>query len=644
MILTTIIPISVFAETETEIYSDNFNSYANVDAMLESGKWQLFKNSDGSITLSDGMVVIPDVGAAGIRYNLPETLAEGKVKVEASMKTDNGATLLFELLPEGADRGLYAVTNIGSADGCVMHKQKSWGTDGYSWLYTGTTGTWYHITIVIDIAEQKYDITVQNEENTQILQTETGLVTSMQDDNGNLPNLAAIQFRNWGNTKTNSAIDNFKISKFETEQVIPEPVDDLIFEENFENMTIENMEADNWSTSDVKATVEKFDETHGNSFKITAQDTYLLKYFPEITIGKYVFTYSLYTGGGWTIAETLSSNNWNHFLGLALFDDRGSFYYSDTGGFSEYYLCTTDSPRDWVDVENIIDLDNKTITYKVKDFNGEEYFKTLDKLVAATDKTTPISGINAFRVRNWSGNPLYIDDVKLERYNPAPKIADTSVSMEDFFGETIGNIKEDVTPAVRKIKLDFGTAISKEDAETAITLTDSNGQTANYSITSDENGTVTLIMASAFKSKETYTLRVADTLKGINGKDIDKEYELVFCTGASNVMSRFADVTVNGNAVSKISELNKGDILKIKTDFVNTTNEKASMSVIITYFKDNICIKTESISIADIAPGTMDIEPQTFVIYDMNDITEVKLFLWNSCKGMLPYVDAYSIK
>lgn len=627
-------PICSNAE-ENISYAENFDLVTNTDALDDTWRDSWYIGGTRPEIQGEGenkyLAIAKDNGIEWCPFS--EGFNSGKVSVKMSVKAMDGSAGLVEML-SGEDsvyfrKGLYASQITGRSFGIL----KSWDSPK---IATGVSGEWYDLIYTLDFDNGTYGIQIIKDD--KVFTQKRDIPMTMEDYNETLPDLYALRFRNWGEGMF--YVDNLSVSRVThvTDR------DDVIFEQDFEDVTVGDINKYGFSTNDAFASVEQLDEEHKNSFKITTNSGELKKDFPEITTGKFRFSYSLHTEGDWAIAEAISSTDSYQFLGLALFSGGGKFYCSEIGESQEGYLCTTAASTDWVRVENIVDMDEKTVTYRVLDNTGKVCEKKIEKIVNAIDKTTEITGLNAFRVRNWrESGEIYIDDVELSFYNPAPKITTADIEIKDSFGNDISDITNNVNPAIGEISLDFGCGVLEDSAKEAITLTDDKNESANFEI-KIQGEKVVLVLSSALKQNTSYTLSVSDSLLGKNGKLIKESFSFTFRTGAGTLMSRIWKIRVNGNEEITINDFAAGANVSVSPEFINTTTDSADLSVIISYFKGTVCVKSESRGLYDLPGGTVGVEPQSFTVPEISGLTLVKIMLWNGVKNMVPYCSVVTIK
>jgi len=411
MVTTVVMSISTFAETE--IYSDNFDSYADIAAALAGGNWTT--TLSGSAAISNGEVVLPADSGQGVRYNLPEKYTQGLFKVEADVKTYSGAQLLFELMPEGVAKGMCAVTGPGwNADRTVnnMFVQKTDYQSGYH-LYTGEFNTWYHITVTLDIVAGKYNVKVENAEKTEVLAERKGLDTIVGD--GVLTNLCAIQFRNWGSGYV--YVDNFRIQKIGNGLVSPniqtgisdnfDEYEDLVDAVNFGNWTT--------SSSTGSAAISNGEVVlpadNGQGVRYNLPEKYTQGLFKvEADVKTYSGAQLLFelmpegaakgmcavTGPGWNADRTVN----NMFVQKT---DYQSGFHLYTGEFNTWYHIT-------------VTLDIVAGKYNVKVENAEKTEvlaerKGLDTIVG----DGVLTNLCAIQFRNWGTGAVYVDNFRIQK-------------------------------------------------------------------------------------------------------------------------------------------------------------------------------------------------------------------------------------
>ncbi|MGN0179352.1 MAG: Ig-like domain-containing protein, partial [Monoglobaceae bacterium] len=298
-------------------------------------------------------------------------------------------------------------------------------------------------------------------------------------------------------------------------------------------------------------------------------------------------------------------------------------------------------PEGWYTFESIVDLDNTTHEVTAYNANGAQVgHMKLDELGIRTGGVND-QGVSGIMFRQWeAGGTIYVDDVKMEYCVETPQISDNSVAFIDADGSEVTDL-QNVPASTKKISIDFGCEVVGSSVEGNITVTDgSDSIPYTYTV---EDTKVVLTLSSFMKPNTDYTLKIG---KGISSSDniaLGTDYDIRFTTGEAVKSAGIGSVKIDDAEFTALTQLYNGAVIKVSTDYVNTTEDNMSFVWIVAYYDANDRLLSIQIQEANSVAGGASIPVKEFTVDDIDGIAEVDVYLWNSVIGMIPYGNRYAV-
>lgn len=254
-------------------------------------------------------------------------------------------------------------------------------------------------------------------------------------------------------------------------------------------------------------------------------------------------------------------------------------------------------------------------------------------------KGAVISDVKSFNLRNWAASAyVYLDDVKIEKCVIKPALDSSSVTMTNYKGETVATVANP-EPGITKITLEFGTAIKEASLEGAVTLKTDN---EDVEFSGSVSGSKYVMLLNGLKANTSYKLSVSDAVENTKENKMEDGFEFDFKTGEGSTKATLLSVEKSGENAT-LNAVNKGDTLKLNAAFDNTKQSEMSIEYIVGYYSGKMLKNVEVITEKAVLSGAGALENE-FTIGDMDEITSVKVFMWNSAYGAYPYCTPITIE
>ena len=285
----------------------------------------------------------------------------------------------------------------------------------------------------------------------------------------------------------------------------------------------------------------------------------------------------------------------------------------------------------WYAVETIMDAVNKGVKTTVSEVDGAQ----IAEFSRGFASLTAVKGVMFNAI---GGTSVHMDDINIEYYEPDPVYDASAIVLKDSFGEIIEGTT-DVTNAVKSIKIPFGCDMA---LTSAITLEDSNGDTVDFNVSRTGNS-YELILGSALKANETYTVTVPSTVENIYGVALggaDRTFTFTTSEDHSDLMA-IRSVKIGGADVSALSEITAESTINVVTKYANGTEEEVSGVAILAFYGNGKLIYADTDEITAQA-GTYGTATSAFTIpegFDMSGVDSVSVMLWDGFANITPYCE-----
>lgn len=649
MLLSLVMITNVSADnTEQVIYDSDsdFATYTTKDDLYNNTNW-----SDGDFEHWDevGLKVNKDtsenaeypnyltvIGNHSAKYTLAQPVSSGKLRISAAVR-----------IPE-AHSGLIDVTDT---DGTSPWLIGFYGSNVLNTLYNSDQAKkflnyipneWYDFSIVFDLDAKTYSIQQKNGGNVIWAYRDLPLsIWNAQEGKlgKEMESITSIRFRQWGSTLD---IGKLKIEKIQQEK----DSDFVLCSEDFEKVTNDNLAnhgIEAWWAAFSDVAEIKVPTGESSKMLTVANDKHVGKKIPALESGKkYKFSYT----------EKLSTSRL--YLNILKFNDSGSDslilpWASGNAAYCQDHETNTSAKLgdvkdgDLVRFEAIYDSARKTIECSV--FNaktGEQIGSTVKTNVPDSVVDYIIGSDRSLHISKWGGGETYIDDFKLEYYVERPNLSDEKVSMTDYKDNPIeiNAQTETITPAIKQIKLDFGTKIEESSLEGAVTLKKkSDGSVVGFTSSLSEAGVYTITLSKMLEQNTEYVLSADKKISNENGYAMLNSFTTEFTTGNINSVVKLSNATVDGQTATLGNASQSGKQIVIDTELVNADSAKKDLVYILTYYKNNTLLNAD-VKSAEAQQGAISAETQSFDIpSNVSDADTIKVFLWNTSKDMKAYCE-----
>lgn len=648
MLLSLVMITNVSADnTEQVIYDSDsdFATYTTKDDLYNNTNW-----SDGDFEHWDevGLKVNKDtsenaeypnyltvIGNHSAKYTLAQPVSSGKLRISAAVR-----------IPE-AHSGLIDVTDT---DGTFPWLIGFYGSNVLNTLYNSDQAKkflnyipneWYDFSIVFDLDAKTYSIQQKNGGNVIWAYRDLPLsIWNAQEGKlgKEMESITSIRFRQWAKTLD---IGKLKIEKIQQEK----DSDFVLCSEDFEKVTNDNLANHGieawWS---VFSDVAEIKVPNGESSKMltVANDKHVAKKMPDLELGKkYKFSYT----------EKLSSSRL--YLNITKFNDSGQNslilpWASGNVAYCQEHENDTSAKLgdvkdgDLVRFEAIYDSARKMIECSIFDAKTGTQIGSTIKTNVPDSVVNNMIGSKSLHISKWGNGETYIDDFKLEYYVERPDLSDKKVSMTDYKDNPIeiNAQTETITPAIKQIKLDFGTKIKESSLEGAVTLKKkSDGSDVEFNSSLSEVGVYTITLSKMLEQNTEYVLSADKKISNENGYAMLNSFTTEFTTGNINSVVKLSNATVDGQTATLGNASQSGKQIVIDTELVNADSAKKDLVYILTYYKNNILLNA-AVKPAEAQQGDISAETQRFDIpSNVSDADTIKVFLWNTSKDMKAYCE-----
>ena len=501
---------------------------------------------------------------------------------------------------------------------------------------------WYDFSIVFDLDAKTYSIQQKNGGNVIWAYRDLPLsIWNAQEGKlgKEMESITSIRFRQWGSTLD---IGKLKIEKIQQEK----DSDFVLCSEDFEKVTNDNLAnhgIEAWWAAFSDVAEIKVPTGESSKMLTVANDKHVGKKIPALESGKkYKFSYT----------EKLSTSRL--YLNILKFNDSGSDslilpWASGNAAYCQDHETNTSAKLgdvkdgDLVRFEAIYDSARKTIECSV--FNaktGEQIGSTVKTNVPDSVVDYIIGSDRSLHISKWGGGETYIYYFKLEYYFERPKLSEKKLSMTDFKDNPIeiNAQTETITPAIKQIKLDFGTKIKESSLEGAVTLKKkSDGSDVEFNSSLSEVGVYTITLSKMLEQNTEYVLSADKKISNENGYAMLNSFTTEFTTGNINSVVKLSNATVDGQTATLGNASQSGKQIVIDTELVNADSAKKDLVYILTYYKNNILLNA-AVKPAEAQQGDISAETQRFDIpSNVSDADTIKVFLWNTSKDMKAYCE-----
>ncbi|MDD6483167.1 MAG: Ig-like domain-containing protein [Clostridiales bacterium] len=649
MIFTMLVSVNVMAAGYDLCISDNFDD-CTLESLYSNGwrKGGWWWSPDSKIVSDGGNQYLKFEQNACITYDLDAPINSGKVRIKASMMFEEGTRGAIELIPERTflnaddeqeELGLYAVCSRGGS--------KVFGTQTESasveLVSNYTPNVWYDFSIVVDFDKGVYNVSASRDGDVikQVRNLKPG-ISGNANAYGLLTELSKIRFRNIRQSSS-LYVDNFS-----AEWIEGEDTQDLVLRsESFENITTDNMQG--LGILAMSPTLS-FEVPEGIADSKTAVMTNVnsgiriaMPY--ALTKGRYNLSYDVYLSGNPYMIELLPTADTGDGLNMAYIDENGNIYHTTYVKDGSCLFASADNGQ-WITINNIVDLDKKTVTHSVYDASGNQIGGTV---TAKGFRNIVGSGyvdqsLTYFRIRNWSSAypANYLDNFKLSVYNQEPNAGVDGISIYDLNGEQLQDKVRNVSPSLSSINIDFGPEMNAASFENAISFTSEDGAPVDFTYEIDDSDCI-IKPNALLKGNTKYILTISPDVMSFSGKRLDNEFVMKFTTGDAAMSALLRGVKIDGNYVYAMPDLEAGKEMTIDTEFVNIANESAPLMWLVIYYNKNKAVMAQNMT-AYVGPGSALHENPTFTLPDLMGITSVKVFLWNTQSDMAAYCDNITLE
>ncbi len=666
--------------------NETFTGVAVAD-LTEANGWSSWNSLDGVSIVDAGGAYGNVMKLTNTNSGIIKTFSkiDGKFKITGAFKNGESASgTLFDLEFGNAESTSFGNSILRMRDGGLIYSNTEATTSMEYMMLEGAKNTWYTFEVMGDTQDAKnYSVAIYDENGTR-LAYKNGI--PYNNPTGGLTNLKITKPSNGSNTNP-VFIDNLTVETYTGN------LDSVLLDDNFDkyekpthmnwiyNTGLHPMRygwtaaADlNWpystdSTEDdgtalvVDGTNKymRLDQNEGIRYRFTRDNstaamatsgkikisasvrlnkTDNLEFFmkllaPNSTDGALAVWYGPWNGA------TQNNGQYKHTK-----DDGTEDTEDPTNRWNALSMSTNGSV--WSDITVLLDLDSQTYDVSIVE-NGvtmasvnDAGYVFLDSNAenAKTTITTGFGGVEFYS--KATDNTVDVDNVKIE-WIDEPDLAMNDVTVTDYLGST-APATGTISPALTSINLNFGTQLAETTTTSQITLTPEGGAAVSY--TPQIVGNVYKMNLSQCLTPGTkYTLAVADTVTSAYGGKIEGTVTMDLNTGsAAAALGKITGVTIDGAAVTNISQVAQGASMVVKTPFANPTNETAGYVVIAAYYNGPQMIGVQLNEVTNVAAGTVSANAtSTFTIPSVTGVTKAQIYLWDGLGTLVSYGPAYSV-
>lgn len=431
VMLSSAIVIPVHAEEEwTQVYSEDFESYADTETLKSNWKEKNSNYQNGVLALSE------DGGANGSKAlkfsangetqflgpNLETQITSGKVLYKAKFKLEG-----TNLDNTSAVVGLYQQNK-----NCVVVRsaaKKLWGNTWWQAKYvfsgwdenTDRNGKWYSLTAELDMDAHTYTAKVTDGVNTY---TTTNGVLAAVDSNNYMTEIenVFVQYANSNDSDATVYFDDISIS-------VPATKREWI-KEDFTGYTDDAALQAVWKAKYGEAVPVLADDNGSKAMKFTRSsgDSDLVeRTTSKVTTGKLDFKAKFKikygTDNTMPVLVGMRNNNASQNMNFVYMTNNGLYTnttWSEGGKKFEGYTANQADDR-WYEIRAVVDMDNKKYDVAVTD--GTEICVRTEQALNCVGTANAMTDVSSVFIQTWggenSGAEIYLDSISLTEHDDA---------------------------------------------------------------------------------------------------------------------------------------------------------------------------------------------------------------------------------
>lgn len=671
MIFGVISPVSaetVTVETPIGNYDKTFNTYADFAALQAAdSKWTI---TSGAVTLeaeagneSNKAIKYTNVDKtyAKSKYMFASPISSGILKI--SFKT-KGLAVRFCPTVFGSDGtsqsylGRISSTRravcAGSwADPSDTSPKYNAAIDENKWY------TW-EVTIDLDAAKVTKDVDIKDSEGTVIASRRDYRIADAADKGTTYTTLTGFGIMNGDNVTENTEVylDDLSISHLTKKTYVDNGTFgtyDTSFD-SYANLAALQAADANWTISK-NVTLETESESN-QAIKVAAdgKNTSIARYmFGELSGGivklsfrtkGYAPAVCLYVNG---IAEKTNDTAYSYLGNMSLTNNTVTLGVQNSNTDKDQTYVAAISQDEWYTWEATIDLNvtPKKKNVVVKNSSGDVIAQRLNyNLSSGSSVESAYKSINTFSVyaAGSKTGSVYLDDVVIEITLPAPKVTESSVTLENVSGETVAGLTN-ISPDIKKINIDFGIDVDDATITKDTVKLVKYGETDGVSYTGTyANGVYTMELDEILDGSSTYNLFVSKDIKNMQRTGMESDANIGITTGKARFDATINSIVIGGAEVKNIAGLTQDASATINISYSNFTKTEKPVCVIVAYYDGNLLvgadyIKDLSVSATDYT-GTLAI-PHT--VLSTTDVDLVKVMVWDGLGTMRSLTTSYPV-
>ena len=239
------------------------------------------------------------------------------------------------------------------------------------------------------------------------------------------------------------------------------------------------------------------------------------------------------------------------------------------------------------------------------------------------------AGAFYFWNRGGAENVTYIDNLKLEEIEQ--KMYMTSVTALDLAENSL-EITDNITPLIGKINIQLTSSVAEVNG---ISLKAADG--TDVDITAVPIGkNIVITLNEALKSNTDYTFAVTNELNSEMDIALENPITVNFTTNARETIGRIKSI-----GAENIDGLTSGGTVEVKAAVANSDKESKTAAVIAAFYSGDILEDVRIKNDITVGAGEIadDITFEVDVPADISKLTSMKVFLWDSISGLVPYAD-----
>ena len=282
----------------------------------------------------------------------------------------------------------------------------------------------------------------------------------------------------------------------------------------------------------------------------------------------------------------------------------------------------------------IIDIENDTFTAEIENEDGTLLgSKTISyKELAGTDIYT-LAGLTLQEWTATTNTGSTFDNIvitKLPENTPVASIANTTFITD---GEESSNYKE-VSTLTDTIAVNFGAVMDLETLE-GIKIVNS-ADSSEIAYTAEISGnSVNLNLAEALAPNAEYAIVIPAEAANIDGVVLGEETRLVFNTkDDASYSGAIKALTIDGNAVTNLSQIKAGTTLTADVKLDNATAEDKKAVVIFSFYNESGALVKTNYEVIDLKAGAKFDDAVEYTVEDMTDVAAAKVMLWDGFGSM----------